>query len=407
MERKIQRHDKIGSLGASMEVKRTTMDAAGASTGPRGNDTDEDDDNDDESLGTSGAELPQPGKVAATEGDSGEPDKYAKLRREKRLAMNRESARNRRKQKQVLIKSLEEQVAELRKTNQQYQITIESLSSKNRTLENELTMSRITIAQLSNANTANAGIAAPQQHHLFGGSLIPHHQQPLQLQQIPTSLEQTTQTNLQQQQQHQQHTLFSTIGTSSGAQNVFDSVFSNQTPLSMAMTGALMSNNESNTNTQDSNYFFQTTTNPLPTSLAQASGTVGANVSTSTEQPQPSTSANRAVATSSSSSTSGVGNNLSRLLQAQRDHMSMHRGSAISGGSMYTPEPVGTPMFTQTWDVPTSMDDSLFGTVNMGPAISNWQGMQQPNVMRNIETDTAIRGNLTTTSQSEIAHVSC
>ena len=266
---------------------------------------------------------------------------------------------------------------------------------------------------------ASAGITVPHNISFYSGSLnssttfqsADHCTSRNQVsQQVTTSLEQT-QSHLQQQQLHQQQqqhtqlTQFSTIG--SGAQNVFDSVFSNQTPLSMATTGALMSNNESNTNTQGASYFFQPTTNPIPTSVARASGTAGANVSASADQPLPSTSANRAVAATSSSSTSGVGDNLSRLLQAQRDHMSIHRGSAISGGSMYTPEPVGTPMFTQTWDVPTSMDDSLFGTINMGPAISNWQGMQQPHVMRNIETDTAMRGNRTTTSQSENTHVSC
>jgi hypothetical protein len=52
------------------------------------------------------------------------------------------------------------------------------------------------------------------------------------------------------------------------------------------------------------------------------------------------------------------------------------------------------------------MDDSLFGTTNMGPALSNWQSLE-PNVMRNTESDNAMRGNLTTISQSEIVHVSC
>jgi hypothetical protein len=71
------------------------------------------------------------------------------LRREKRLAMNRESARNRRKRKKQLIHNLESQVNELTIAKQQYQVINESLNSRIRALEHELMVSRTTISQLS------------------------------------------------------------------------------------------------------------------------------------------------------------------------------------------------------------------------------------------------------------------
>ena len=428
MERNFQRRESKATSeqgpDAITEVHRSMTETVGESKATTGMDDGSDDDEDDDE--TLGGDFPQSGKSAATEGDTGEPDKYAKLRREKRLAMNRESARNRRKQKQFLIKSLEEQVAELRKSNQQYQITIESLSSKNRTLENELTMSRIAMAQLSNAASAAAssGITVPplqqhqqqqqlqQQHQRFSSSLIPHHQQSLQSQHVPTPLEQT-QSHLQQQQQQQQQqqlqlqqlTQFTTIG--GGPQNVFDSVFSNPTSSSMAPEGASMSSRENNVNIPVAARYFFPPPNTLPASVPARGSDAGAVDSASTDPqiPPGSRLSSTSATATSGSSTTGIGDNLARLLQAQRDHMSIQRGAAISG-SIYSPEPVATPMFTQTWDVPTSMDDSLFGTTNLGPAISNWQNMS-PNVIRNIETDAAMRGTLTTTSQSEMTNVSC
>jgi bZIP transcription factor len=106
-------------------------------------------DSDDDSV-SAGGEGP-------TEGSSGNAnmDKLALIRREKRLAMNRESARNRRKRKKVLIQTLEIQVTEISKSNQQYQLANESLSAKVRALENELAIARNTIAQLTSNATGN------------------------------------------------------------------------------------------------------------------------------------------------------------------------------------------------------------------------------------------------------------
>lgn len=62
-------------------------------------------------------------------------------RREKRLAMNRESARARRKRKKVLIESLEEQVAGLTEQNRSLSAMVEALVGKVRQLESELALS--------------------------------------------------------------------------------------------------------------------------------------------------------------------------------------------------------------------------------------------------------------------------
>lgn len=73
----------------------------------------------------------------------------SRLRREKRLAMNRESARARRKRKKVLLETLEQQVADLAKRNQRFQLANETLSAKVHQLESELSVARSTITLLS------------------------------------------------------------------------------------------------------------------------------------------------------------------------------------------------------------------------------------------------------------------
>jgi len=77
-------------------------------------------------------------------------DALTRLRREKRLAMNRESARARRKRKKVLIETLEEHVAELTKRNQRFQAATENLTAKVNKLESDLAIARSTINILSN-----------------------------------------------------------------------------------------------------------------------------------------------------------------------------------------------------------------------------------------------------------------
>jgi bZIP transcription factor len=85
-------------------------------------------------------------------GSSTNLDKYTTTRREKRLAMNRESARNRRQRKKVLVQTLEEQSSDLRKSNKELQSTNESLVAKVSALENELAIARRTIGQLASTS---------------------------------------------------------------------------------------------------------------------------------------------------------------------------------------------------------------------------------------------------------------
>jgi hypothetical protein len=76
-------------------------------------------------------------------------ENLARLRREKRLAMNRESARARRKKKKVLIESLETEVAELTKSNQTLQLSNDTLAEKVRLLETELAVAQSVAARLA------------------------------------------------------------------------------------------------------------------------------------------------------------------------------------------------------------------------------------------------------------------
>jgi bZIP transcription factor len=136
-----------------------------AMTRRRSEDTGDDSDDGDESASATGGDAEAndgeslSGNNDTAGGDSGgDMDKLALSRRAKRLAMNRESARNRRKRKKVLIQTLEVQVAEVSKSNQNYQLANETLSARVRTLENELMMARNTINQLTSA----AGLGNPQ-----------------------------------------------------------------------------------------------------------------------------------------------------------------------------------------------------------------------------------------------------
>ena len=76
-------------------------------------------------------------------------DGLRQLKRAKRLAMNRESARARRKRKKMLIESLETQVSDLSTSNQNYKLRIA-------TLEQELAVSRQTIASLLSNQTSGS-----------------------------------------------------------------------------------------------------------------------------------------------------------------------------------------------------------------------------------------------------------
>jgi hypothetical protein len=112
-------------------------------------DEEEDDDDDSESAGSDEEaednrgrrrdEVKMEGTSAAAgakaPGDS--PGKH-QHRREKRLAMNRESARARRKRKKLLIESLEGQVSSLTEQNSKLTATAEALVARVRQLESEL-----------------------------------------------------------------------------------------------------------------------------------------------------------------------------------------------------------------------------------------------------------------------------
>lgn len=76
-------------------------------------------------------------------------DNLTRLRREKRLAMNRESARARRKRKKMLIDTLEQQVSELTRSNEKFKrengqlvVRVESLSETLAKQEEELVLLR-------------------------------------------------------------------------------------------------------------------------------------------------------------------------------------------------------------------------------------------------------------------------
>jgi len=77
-----------------------------------------------------------------------------KKRREKRLAMNRASARARRKRKKELLSSLAAQVQELTSKNEKLQNKNDSLSNRVEQLQSALSEAKQTITTLSNAGPA-------------------------------------------------------------------------------------------------------------------------------------------------------------------------------------------------------------------------------------------------------------
>jgi uncharacterized protein len=373
-----------------MDSGRDKLGESTTRKGDEGNGSDDDDD-DAESLSVTGSGIPDPpqsGKRSAPEDESGHPDEYAMLRREKRLAMNRESARNRRKQKQNLIKSLERQVVDLRALNQQYQISIKELSSKNQKLENELAMSRISMAHLSKGSTAPSAPQQQQQqqHPPHHQQFNPHQLQQLQSQHVPTPREQQPWLFQQQQQQQPQHQLQTQqpqhqSQTQQQPQLQLDLAFLNQGPFSIPITS-----NESIANTSVAGY----AENIFPTSLERVVGW-GDDVNFSTNQPITSdrfksVAAIPAANISGDSAIADTGDATSRLCEPHRDHLPMQLGAAAVNASMLT----STPMLTPTWD-------------------SSWRSLQ-PNAMQSIETDTSLRENLATsatTSQPEHSNVSC
>ena len=97
------------------------------------------------------ASMNKKAKTAAT-GDGGEEggryDKLERLKREKRLAMNRECARARRRRKKLRMELLETRVQDLTTRNSQVQEANDALRTRVAQLEGELNMAKSTIAML-------------------------------------------------------------------------------------------------------------------------------------------------------------------------------------------------------------------------------------------------------------------
>ena len=87
-------------------------------------------------------------------------NELSKMKRERRLAMNRTSARARRKRKKVLLDTLANQVTELTKQHQALELTNGTLRARVQQLEASLTQSQATIATLLQQQPASSATAA-------------------------------------------------------------------------------------------------------------------------------------------------------------------------------------------------------------------------------------------------------
>lgn len=106
------------------------------------------------------------GKGGQSSQDGGEDvktDSLSRLRREKRLAMNRESARARRKRKKMLIETLEQQVSELTRSNERFKsengqlvTRVESLSERLAKQEKELVLLRSIVGKTQSPHFASS-----------------------------------------------------------------------------------------------------------------------------------------------------------------------------------------------------------------------------------------------------------
>ena len=107
----------------------------------------------------------------ASDGDDvADNDDRGQSRRAKRLLLNRESARARRKRKKALLQTLEQQVVALSKQNQVYRVVNESLTGQVQRLESDLAVANSTIVMLrSGGGSGNTG-----SHMLPGGGLSNH-----------------------------------------------------------------------------------------------------------------------------------------------------------------------------------------------------------------------------------------
>ena len=104
----------------------------------------------------------------ASEGDDvADNDDRGQSRRAKRLLLNRESARARRKRKKALLQTLEQQVATLSKQNQVYRVVNESLTGQVQRLESDLAVANSTIVLLR----SGGGSGTTASHILGSGGI--------------------------------------------------------------------------------------------------------------------------------------------------------------------------------------------------------------------------------------------
>lgn len=85
----------------------------------------------------------------STDYDDNTSVRLAKLKREKRLKMNRESAKKRREHQKLRLIELEAQVDQLQKKNQHITFLNENLTTKVQNLEGELAVARSTVSMLT------------------------------------------------------------------------------------------------------------------------------------------------------------------------------------------------------------------------------------------------------------------
>ena len=145
--------DKVASLQRADESSLSSGEQQEKAAAKKSHDAE--DDSSDGDSGSEGEHDDDPSSAERSGGISGgsrvkSMDELARMRREKRLAMNRESARVRRKRKKVMMETLQQQVADLTSRNQRYRMANEALTAQVHKLETELAFARSTISMLTN-----------------------------------------------------------------------------------------------------------------------------------------------------------------------------------------------------------------------------------------------------------------
>jgi hypothetical protein len=142
-ERSLTSMVKPGGLGDEKQGKSSTSGKRKLSS----DESSDDDHDEDDDLGSTTEDGAEGGGAVS------------KVRREKRLAMNRASARARRKRKKVLLDSLATQVTELTRRNQTIQLANDTLRGRVEHLESALGQAQTTIAALLAEARQNAELS--------------------------------------------------------------------------------------------------------------------------------------------------------------------------------------------------------------------------------------------------------